>query len=70
MMRFVFILVCIATSLPEISKAAASVEYACGTKIGMGSFYSETGRMICEDKVGDVQKEIYADDKHEIFCFY
>lgn len=57
-------------SLCAHSKVHANVEYACGTKVGAGSFYSETGRMICEDEVGNAEKQIKADDKAEIFCLY
>jgi hypothetical protein len=53
------------------SSAFAQVEFACGTKVGAGSFYSETGRLACADKIGDIQKDVDADnEEREIFCMY
>lgn len=59
-------------SLPMVSivstaKASSLAEFACGTMVMNGSFYSEAGVVQCDDPKQDI--EVRSDSK-KIFCFY
>lgn len=49
------------------SQARPVAEFACGTMVMNGSFYSEAGVVQCDDPKKDI--EVRSDSK-KIFCFY